>query len=616
MAESIKGTQLEKVDLFADLSSEERELVAPFFQKQRVMSGHFLFEQGDTRTAVYLILSGELALTDDTDGVRKHFVTCSAGSVLGEPLLVEESGKHSLGGLAVCESDVAALTTEAIGEIQRDHPSVFSAMVVALSRLLSARLANANPSERGSNIDYRSGVVRSEHDLLGDRDVPENVLWGIQTLRGLENFSISGVRLSQFPEMIEALALVKRVCATVNCRLGRLAPEVHDVIVEACDEIRKGQWHGHFVVDMIQGGAGTSTNMNINEVVANRALDLMGEPRGNYAKVHPNNHVNMSQSTNDVYPSAIKLTLLVMSESLLEEMDLLADSFHERGEAFAQVIKMGRTQLQDAVPMTLGQEFHAWGRIIRAGTESVRSGLKSLRFLNLGGTAIGTGINAPPDFPELVVEELNRLTDLQVDRSVDLVEGTQDTGAFVELSGVLQMLAVRLSKICNDLRLLSSGPRCGLNEINLPPMQPGSSIMPGKVNPVIPEVVNQVAFQIIGLNNSVAMASEAGQLELNVFEPLIAYDLFTSLKMLRNAASTLRIRCIDGITANEEHTRAMVQNSIGIVTALNPVIGYEAATRIAREALEKNRSVYDLVLEENLMEKEQLDDLLKVENMV
>ncbi len=616
MAETLKAMQLEGVELFGNLKEEEREIIAPFFKLEKIRAGDFMFSQGEERTAVHLILEGEITLSDETEGVRKLYSSCTAGCVLGEPLLTEEKGRYSLGGQAVCETRAASLNEEAIIDIRSNHPHIFSEIVLELSRLLAGRLSNANPSERGNNIAYRSGVVRSEHDLLGDRDIPENALWGVQTLRGLENFSITGVRLSQFPEMIEALALVKRACAEVNFKLNRLDPEIHALIVRACDEIRRGQWHGHFVVDMIQGGAGTSTNMNINEVIANRALDLAGDRRGNYSKIHPNNHVNMSQSTNDVYPSAIKLTLMMMSSALLEELELLVKSFHGKGDEFSGVIKMGRTQLQDAVPMTLGQEFNAWGRIIQAGTESVRSSLANLRFLNLGGTAIGTGINAPPEFPELVVEELNQLTDLNVERAIDLVEGTQDTGAFVELSGVLQMLAVRLSKICNDLRLLSSGPRCGLNEINLPPMAPGSSIMPGKVNPVIPEVVNQVAFQVIGLNNATAMASEGGQLELNVFEPLIAYNLFTGLKMLRNAANTLRLRCIDGITANEEHTRKMVQNSIGIVTALNPVIGYEAASRIAREALENNRSVYDIVLEEKLMGKAELDDLLSIENMV
>ena len=609
--------QLEGVELFGRLAPAHREILAPLFSEVRVDRDTFLFEQGQERRAVYLILEGELELADQSGGVRKTFITCDPGSVLGEPLLINEGCCHSLGGYAVCDVVCAALSREQIDHIEREHPETYSALVLELSRLLATRLVYANPVERGSSVDFRNGDLRDEHDLLGDRQVPESVLWGIQTLRAMENFSITGVRLSQYPEMIESLALIKSCCATANFQLGKLSPELHQVITRACDEVRKGQWHSHFVVDMMQGGAGTSTNMNANEVIANRALDLLGGHRGDYATVHPNIHVNMSQSTNDVYPSAIKITLLTMSEDLLDELERLAHSFQEKGHEFSGVIKMGRTQLQDAVPMTLGQEFNAWGRIIQSAARSVRDSLgKEMRELNIGGTAIGTGINAPPRYADIVIEEINYLTHLEVRKAPDLVEGTQDTGAFVELSGVLKMLAVRLSKICNDLRLLSSGPRCGLNEINLPPMQPGSSIMPGKVNPVIPEVVNQVAFQIIGLDAAIAMAAEGGQLELNVFEPVIAFNLFTSLKMLRNAARTLRLRCIEGITANEEHLRLMVQNSIGIVTALNPVLGYEVTSRIARTALEQNRSVYDLVLEESLMSREELDELMRVENMV
>jgi aspartate ammonia-lyase len=416
--------------------------------------------------------------------------------------------------------------------------------------------------------------------------------------------------------LIEALAQVKEAAALANAELGLLERETADLIVRAAQEIRAGRHHEHFVVDMIQGGAGTSTNMNANEVIANRALELMSAQRGDYAKVHPNNHVNLSQSTNDVYPTAVKIALHNAIEALRGAMRELVDAFLAKGQAFNVYLKMGRTQLQDAVPMTLGQEFSAFGHTILEDVDRLGEAQALIREINMGATAIGTGINAPPGYAATVCRELSRISKLALITAPDLVEATADTGAFVQLSGVLKRCAVKLSKICNDLRLLSSGPRAGLGEINLPPMQPGSSIMPGKVNPVIPEVVNQVCFDVIGGDVTVTMAAEAGQLQLNVFEPVIAYRLLRSIETLENGCRVLRERCVEGITPNPSRMRHFVEHSIGIVTALVPVIGYEQATSVAKEALETERGVYDIVLARGLLTREQLDRALDPQTMV
>jgi len=460
-----------------------------------------------------------------------------------------------------------------------------------------------------------SAATRREHDLLGERDVPESALYGVQTLRALENFPITGTPLSAFPALINALASVKEAAALANAELGLLDQGIADLIVSAAAELRGGRHHEHFVVDVIQGGAGTSTNMNANEVIANRALELSGRERGDYAAVHPNNHVNLSQSTNDVYPTAVKLALHESIEGLRGAMSALAASFLAKGEEFSGLIKMGRTQLQDAVPMTLGQEFTAFGHTMLEDVERLGEAQALIREINMGATAIGTGINAPPGYAETVCRELSRITGLALLTAPDLVEATADTGAFVQLSGVLKRCAVKLSKICNDLRLLSSGPRAGLGEINLPAMQPGSSIMPGKVNPVIPEVVNQVCFDVIGGDVTVTLAAEAGQLQLNVFEPVIAYRLLRSIETLKNGCVVLQHRCIEGITANADRMRSFVEHSIGIVTALVPVIGYEKATAVAKEALDTGLGVYDVVLQRNLLTRQELDRILDPEAM-
>jgi aspartate ammonia-lyase len=457
--------------------------------------------------------------------------------------------------------------------------------------------------------------TRRERDLLGERDVPANALYGIQTLRAMENFAITGVELVEFPTLIAALAAVKEAAAEANRDLGLLEPRLADAIIAACREIREGRHHEHFRVDMIQGGAGTSTNMNGNEVIANRALEILGFPRGSYDVLSPNSHVNLSQSTNDVYPTAVKLAMHSSIEQLRTAMGALAGAFLLKGEEFSPYLKMGRTQLQDAVPMTLGQEFSAFAHTILEDVDRLAEAQSLIREINMGATAIGTGITAPHGYDESVRVHLSRITGIELITAPDLVEATADTGVFVQLSGVLKRCAVKLSKICNDLRLLSSGPRAGFGEINLPAMQPGSSIMPGKVNPVIPEVVNQVCFDVIGGDITVTMAAEAGQLQLNVFEPIIAYRLLRGMIILNRACDVLRVRCINGITANPDRMRMFVEQSIGIVTALVPVLGYEKASEIAKEALESGKGVYDLVCDKGLMTREDLDRALNPESM-
>jgi aspartate ammonia-lyase len=455
--------------------------------------------------------------------------------------------------------------------------------------------------------------TRIEHDLLGERAVPADAYYGIHTLRAVENFPITGSPISIYPDLLRALACIKEAAALANHELGLLDDAHTDAIVKACDELRAGKLHDEFVVDVIQGGAGTSTNMNANEVIANRALELMGHGRGEYAYMHPNEHVNMSQSTNDVYPTALKVAAYFGIYRLVDAMALLRHAFANKAEEFRDVLKMGRTQLQDAVPMTLGQEFSTYAVMLGEDEERLKEASTLIREINLGATAIGTGINAPPGYAELVCRRLSAITGIPLVTSPNLIEATQDCGAFAQLSGVLKRVAVKLSKTCNDLRLLSSGPRAGLGEINLPPVQAGSSIMPGKVNPVIPEVVNQIAFEVIGNDITVSFAAEAGQLQLNAFEPIIAHSLFKSITHLRNGCVTLAERCVKGITANRERLRSIVENSIGVVTALNPYIGYSNATQIAQEALASGRSVYDLVLERKLLSKERLDEILQPE---
>jgi aspartate ammonia-lyase len=458
-----------------------------------------------------------------------------------------------------------------------------------------------------------AAATRLEHDLLGDREVPAHAYYGVHTLRAVENFPITGTPISHYPDLVQALADIKMAAARVNQELGLLSADKADAIVAACREIRAGKLIHQFVVDVIQGGAGTSTNMNANEVIANRALEILGQERGAYNHLHPNEHVNMSQSTNDVYPTALKLATYTGIFRLVEAMGHLRAAFQRKADEFGDVLKMGRTQLQDAVPMTLGQEFSTYAVMLAEDEERLKEAALLIREINLGATAIGTGINAHPDYAPRVCRLLAEISGVPVVTAPNLVEATQDCGSFVQLSGVLKRVAVKLSKTCNDLRLLSSGPRAGFGEINLPARQAGSSIMPGKVNPVIPEVMNQIAFEVIGNDMTVTFAAEAGQLQLNAFEPIIAHSLFKSITHLRQGCLTLADLCVDGITANRDHLAAGVRNSIGIVTALNPYIGYANATDIAAEAHRTGKGVAELVEARGLMTAQALAEVLRPE---
>jgi aspartate ammonia-lyase len=452
--------------------------------------------------------------------------------------------------------------------------------------------------------------MRLEHDLLGDYEVPADAYWGVHTARAVDNFPISGVPIGHYRSLIRALAIVKQASAKANFALGELDEKITDAISKACEEVAEGKFDNEFVVDAIQGGAGTSTNMNANEVIANRAIEHLGGSKGEYSIVHPLNHVNKSQSTNDVYPTALKLALIIEIGELLKAMTHLQDAFQVKADEFRDVIKMGRTQLQDAVPMTLGQEFASFSRMTMEDTQRLREVVPLLREINLGGTAIGTGLNAPIGYPQKACSILSELSGFDFEVAEDMVEATQDAGVFVLVSGVLKRIAVKLSKTSNDLRLLSSGPRAGFDEINLPARQAGSSIMPGKVNPVIPEVVNQIAFAVIGNDVTVTMAAEAGQLQLNAFEPIMCRALMMSITQLRQGCYVLADACVSGITANVEKLRLSVEQSIGLVTAISPILGYENATIVARKALADGSSVREVVLELGLMTELQFDELL------
>ncbi len=461
-----------------------------------------------------------------------------------------------------------------------------------------------------------SGRYRKEHDLLGDKDVPVEALFGVQTLRCIENFDISRDYLSEYPEFTKALGIVKMGAVLANHQLGLIDDQVKEAIVKACQELIEGMHLEHFPIDMVQGGAGTSVNMNANEVIANRALEIMGKERGEYQFCSPNDHVNMAQSTNDAYPSAMHIGLYLTHFQVRESLENLIKSFRKKEEEFANIIKMGRTQLQDAVPMTLGQSFGAYASAMSHELDRLEIAAKEFLYINMGATAIGTGITAEPGYAEACIKYIREITGWDIKLSDNLIEATHDTSCMVAYASALKMIAIRLSKICNDLRLLSSGPRTGIAEISLPPKQPGSSIMPGKVNPVIPEVVNQVCFKVIGNELTVCLASEAAQLELNVMEPVIVQSIVQSSDWLIRAFDTLRIECVDGIKANPDHCKHMVEHSIGIVTALKPFIGYSKSTEIAKEALETGGSVYQLVVEKGLLTKEQLDTIMDPKHMI
>ncbi|MGM0444651.1 MAG: aspartate ammonia-lyase [Fibrobacterota bacterium] len=607
---------LTRTELFEDLSQQELELILPHCTVQTFEQGDIIFTEATPIQELILIKRGSIQVYSRENGTDQSLTIFSTFEFLNENMLVNQDQHHLVSARAYTSVTLITIPRRDILGIMANHGSMAVSIYARIARIVSRRMEHANYRTKNVASLYQPREMRREHDLLGERDVPERAYYGIQTMRATENFAGNGVLLNFYPELVRSLAVIKQAAAWANYDQGVLSQPLRDAISQACDEIRHGMLHNHFIADLIQGGAGTSTNMNANEVIANRALEILEHPRGAYEHCHPNTHVNCSQSTNDVYPTAVKLALMTINEALIEDLQELITELEGKAAAFTDVIKMGRTQLQDAVPMTLGQSFAAYATTLREETHRLEESSRAFLRINMGGTAIGTGITAAPGYSKSVVPHLRRLTGRDLELADDLIEATHDTGAFVLYSSALKRLAVKLSKICNDLRLLSSGPRTGLNEINLPPVQPGSSIMPGKVNPVIPELVNQIAFKVIGNDLTVTMAAEAGQLELNVMEPVITESLFESADLLCSAMSRLNRLCIRGITANRDVCRRGVENSIGLVTALTPYLGYEQSSAIAREALEKGARIYDLVLGKELLPREKLDALLSPENML
>ena len=593
-----------QVHIFANLTDDETERLLAEVERRTYREGEVLFVEGDPRSRLLLIRKGRVQLArSDAYGVRRPIVTLVRGDLLGEGMMIEGS-VHSTTATALADTEVAFLYRDKVRAFVDGDDGIERRMLSSLFAEVVGRVDQLMFRTSGLTHAFSTGHTRIEHDLLGDGPVQAEAYFGLQTVRAMSNFDIGGVRLNAYPNLITALALVKKACALANHDCGAMPKDIADAIAEAADELVVGKLHDYFVVDMLQGGAGTSTNMNANEVIANRALELLGHEKGDYARLHPNNHVNCSQSTNDVYPTALKLGMILSSQRLVDSFEKLIGAFEAKSAEFAGVVKMGRTQLQDAVPMTLGQEFGAFAVSLRQELNGLQRARTDLHSINLGGTAIGTGLNTPKGYRERAIARLREVTGLDLHLAPNLIEATQDTQGFVMFSSALKSLAIKLSKICSDLRLLSSGPRAGLGEIQLPPRQPGSSIMPGKVNPVIPEVVNQVAFRVIGNDLAVALAAESGQLQLNVMEPVIAASILESLKVLANAVETLRHNCVEGIVANEQQCRHFVENSIGLVTALVPSLGYGIATEVAADALASGKSVADVLRDRGLYSDE------------
>ena len=578
---------------------------------QSFPSGSWVAEQGTPREWFAVLLTGELELLHGRHGDPRRVGLLEQGAMVFEGVLLEDQTPHRLSTRAIGPVKLLILDTAATRRLRDERPDVWSDLMQRIAQRLRDRLrvATAHLADHGEALEP-IGTTRLETDSLGARELPASAYYGVQTLRAVENFPISGQRLHDFGNMCTALAMVKKAAAQANSELGVLDSDKAAAISTACDEILDGKLRRHFVVDMIQGGAGTSTNMNANEVIANRGLELLGHRRGEYVHLHPLDHVNLSQSTNDAYPTAVKIAVLLTIRESLQALDELSDALKAKSAEFDDVLKMGRTENQDAVPMTLGQEFGAYASMVAAARRALAHATDEMHEVNMGATAIGTGLNSPAGYATLVTERLAAISGMPLTLAGDLVESTQDSGAFAYLSGAMKRVAIQISKICNDLRWLSSGPRAGLGEINLPPMQPGSSIMPGKVNPVVPEMVNQSCYQIIGFDTTVGMAAEASELELNMAEPIIAYDLLQGLTILTNATIVLTNRCVKGITANREVCSGYVQRSIGLVTALNPTLGYERSSQVAKEALATGGSVYDLVIDKGWLTKEQLDQML------
>jgi aspartate ammonia-lyase len=610
---------LEKLEAPARAMGVRASELAAILESGEVVAydaGACLFHESTPREWLGLIVAGEVEIVRGLHGRQTHLATLTEGTLVAEGILLDQSAHSTSAFARGAVTRVAQVPLAVLNEVKAVKPDLYYRVVARVAQRISDRLRAASELLAGQREATPALTsYRTEHDSLGEREIPNSAYYGVQTVRALENFAISGVPLRNFAHFVNGLAYVKKAAAQANAELKVLDRKIADAMVAACDEVLAGKWHDHFVVDMMEGGAGTSTNMCANEVIANRGLELMGHAKGEYQYLHPNDHVNCSQSTNDAYPTAIKLAVIFSLKDTLAAMGELRAALAGKEKEFAHVLKMGRTENQDAVPMTLGQEFGAYAAMIDTAMAALKRSVEELHEINMGATAIGTGICSPPGYADLVTRRLVEVTGLPLKKAANLVEATQDSGAFAQMAATMKRAAVQISKICNDLRWLSSGPRCGLNEINLPPMQPGSSIMPGKVNPVIPELVSQICYQIIGYDVTISMASEASDLELNMAEPIIAYDLLHGLMILKNACVTLAARCISGITANEERCRHYVTNSIGIVTALNPVLGYEKSAAIAKEALATGGSVYDLVLKKGWLTKEKLDDLLSPAKM-
>jgi len=607
-------------DMIADAAQrigiKPKELAAVLERGAAVdyQAGDYLFHESTPRHWIGVVVEGEVDLIRGQHGQSTLMGVAQPGAILSEGVMLDDT-PHATSAVTRQGARVWQIPRAELETVRKDSPEIFYRIVAQIARRLSDRLRAASERIAKQSDAPVLTSVRREHDSLGERDVPNYAYYGIQTIRAKENFPFSGIGISHFEHFVRALACVKKAAALANAELGALDRKIAEAIAKACDEILAGKFHDQFVVDMIQGGAGTSTNMNANEVIANRALELLGHEKGEYQFCHPNDHVNCSQSTNDAYPTAIKVGVWFTLRDTLSGLRELKLALEAKATAFADVIKMGRTENQDAVPMTLGQEFGAYAVMIGDGIRHLEHVGNELLETNMGATAIGTGLNSPPGYAPLCTQKLVEISGAPVRLAANLVEATQDSGEFALMSSAMKTAAVQLSKICNDLRWLSSGPRCGLYEIRLPAMQPGSSIMPGKVNPVVPEVVSQICFQIIGNDVTVSMASEASELELNMAEPIIAFNLLFGLTLLRNAAIVLASRCIAGIEPNRERCREYVQNSIGLVTALNPVLGYEKSAAIAKEALKTGGSVYDLVIAKGWLTKDKVDELLKPENM-
>lgn len=612
---TIEKNLIKQAALGAGISEDDLKVFLSEGTQRVYEPNEWLFQESTPRSWAGIVLKGDIELVRGLHGASRHVGTVISGALISEGVFLE-GDSHSNGAYTRNGATLWQISKEKIEALKNNNPDLFyrivSRVAVRIGRRL--RVLSAQLHDSDSHSTTVSGI-RVEHDSLGQREVSDHVYYGVQTKRAMENFAISGVFVSNFDHLVEGLAMVKKASALANNELGVLDADKSKAICDACDELLAGKLHENFTVDMFQGGAGTSTNMNANEVIANRGLELLGFEKGDYEHLHPNDHVNCSQSTNDAYPTAIKLAVLLSARNLKRGMLELRKSLELKADEFSDVLKMGRTENQDAVPMTLGQEFSAYAVMIDSAIAAIDRAADEFLNINMGATAIGTGINSPPGYANLVTEKLTEVSGFQLRRARNLVEATMNAGTFVQMSATLKRAAVQISKICNDLRWLSSGPRCGLNEINLPAMQPGSSIMPGKVNPVIPELVNQICYQVMGYDAVVSMAAESSELELCMAEPIIAYDLLHGMMILKNGCVTLSARCVTGIEANRDVCRGYVEKSIGLVTALVPVIGYEPSAAIAKEALKTGGSVYELVLEKGLLTKEQLDEMLRPENM-